>query len=255
MNVKELFNLEGEIAIVTGASQGLGEEMAIALSEVGANVVVVDIQSEKGENVSEKIKSLGRESIFVKCDVSNEKEVEKMVSEVLNKFGKIDILVNNAGIVSNYPAEEMTLEEWEKIINIDLTSVFICSQKVGRVMIKQKKGVIVNIASMSGIIVNNPQPQCHYNTAKSGVIMLTKSLAAEWAKYNIRVNAIAPGYMGTEMVKRAYPKYGEKWIPLIPMGRIGEPYEIKGPIVFLCSKASSYITGSVLVMDGGYTIW
>jgi len=255
MQVKELFNLEGENAIVTGASQGLGKEMAIALAEVGANIAVVDINKEKGEEVVAEIKNMGRESLFIKCDVSSEKDVENMVKEVKNKFGKIDILVNNAGIVSNFSAEEMDLKEWEKIIDIDLTGVFICAQKVGREMIKQEKGVIVNIASMSGIIVNNPQPQCHYNTAKAGVIMLTKSLAAEWAKYNIRVNAIAPGYMGTDMVKRAFPKYGQNWIPLIPMGRIGEPYEIKGPIVFLCSRASSYITGSVLVMDGGYTVW
>lgn len=255
MNIKELFNLEGEKAIVTGGSQGLGKEMAIALAEVGADVAIVDINQEKGEKVIKEIKHLGRESFFIKCDVSKEDEVENMVKKVKNKFGKIDILVNNAGIVNNYPAEEMDLKEWDKIMDVDLKGVFICSQKIGREMIKQKKGVIVNIASMSGIIVNNPQPQCHYNTAKAGVIHLTKSLAAEWAKYNIRVNAIAPGYMGTDMVERAFPKYGKFWMPLIPMGRIGKPYEIKGPIVFLCSKASSYITGSVLVMDGGYTIW
>ncbi|MCS7179921.1 MAG: SDR family oxidoreductase [bacterium] len=255
MKVKELFNLEGEKAIVTGSSQGLGKEMAIALAEAGADIAIVDINLEKGKEVVEEIKKIGRESFFIKCDVSKEKEVENMVKAVKNKFKKIDILVNNAGIVNNFPAEEMELKEWEKIMDVDLTGVFICSQKVGKIMIEQKKGVIVNIASMSGIIVNNPQPQCHYNTAKAGVIMLTKSLAAEWAKYNIRVNAIAPGYMATDMVKRAFPKYGKKWIPLIPMGRIGNPYEIKGPVVFLCSKASSYITGSVIVMDGGYTIW
>ncbi|MGB9677658.1 MAG: SDR family NAD(P)-dependent oxidoreductase [Candidatus Ratteibacteria bacterium] len=255
MEVKELFNLKGENAIVTGAAQGLGEEMAFALAEVGANVAIVDINQKKGEKVAERIKDMGRESIFIKCDVSNKQDVENMVKEVKSRFYKIDILVNNAGIVNNFPAEEMDLKEWEKIIEVDLTGVFICAQEVGREKIKQKKGVIVNIASMSGIIVNNPQPQCHYNTAKAGVIMLTKSLAAEWAKYNIRVNCIAPGYMGTEMVKKAFPKYGQNWIPLIPMGRIGNPNEIKGPIVFLCSKASSYITGSVFVMDGGYTIW
>ncbi|MFN4226695.1 MAG: SDR family NAD(P)-dependent oxidoreductase [Candidatus Ratteibacteria bacterium] len=255
MGIKELFNLEGEKAIVTGASQGLGREMAIALAEAGADIAVVDINQEKGEKVVEEIKKIGKEGFFVKCDVSKEDEVENMINKVKENFGKIDILVNNAGIVSNYPAEEMELKEWDRILDVDLRAVFICCQKAGKVMIEQKKGVIVNIASMSGIIVNTPQPQSHYNTAKAGVIMLTKSLAVEWAKYNIRVNAIAPGYMGTEMVQKAFPKYGEKWLFLIPMGRIGNPEEIKGPIVFLCSKASSYITGSVLVMDGGYTCW
>jgi len=122
-------------------------------------------------------------------------------------------------------------------------------------MIKQKKGNIINIASMSGIIANTPQPQVHYNSAKAAVIMLTKSLAAEWARYNIRVNAIAPGYMGTEMVRRVISEYGKYWFPLIPMGRIGKQEEIRGPVVFLASSASSYVTGSVLVMDGGYTVW
>ncbi|MCM8785727.1 MAG: SDR family oxidoreductase [Candidatus Omnitrophica bacterium] len=255
METKELFNLEGEKAIVTGASQGLGREMAIALAEAGADIAIADINEEKGEKVAEEIKNLGRKSFFIKCDVSKEDEVENMTNKVKENFGKIDILVNNAGIVSNYPAEQLELKEWNRILDVDLMAVFICCQKVGKIMIEQRKGIIVNISSMSGIIVNTPQPQVHYNTAKAGVIMLTKSLATEWAKYNIRVNAIAPGYMGTDMVQRAFPKYGEKWIPLIPMGRIGNPEEIRGPIVFLCSKASSYITGSVLVMDGGYTCW
>lgn len=253
--IEKLFSLEGKKAIVTGSAQGLGREMALALAEAGADVAVVDIDEENGEKVVKEIENIGRKSIFIKADVSEEKEIDFMVKRTIEEFEKIDILVNNAGIVSNYPAEKMDIKEWDRIMNLDLRGVFICAQRVGREMIKRKSGNIINIASMSGIIVNTPQPQIHYNTAKAGVIMITKSLAAEWAKYNIRVNAIAPGYMGTQMVKRVLPQYGKKWLPLIPMGRIGEPSEIRGPVIFLASDASSYITGSVLVMDGGYTVW
>ncbi len=255
MNVKSLFDLTGEVGIVTGGAQGLGEQMALALAEAGADIVLADINIEQAQKVAEKIRNLGRECIAIKTDVSEPSQVENMVTKAKEKFGKIDILINNAGLVSNFPAEELSKEEWDRVIKVNLTGVFLCTQAVGREMIKQRKGSIINIASMSGLIVNRPQPQLHYNTSKSGVIMLTKSFAAEWAKYNIRVNAIAPGYMRTPLVDKVYPKYGKDWVKYIPMGRIGEPSEIKGPALFLASKASSYMTGSVLVMDGGYTVW
>jgi len=255
VNVKSLFDLTGEVGIVTGGAQGLGEQMALALAEAGADIVLADINIEQAQKVAEKIRNLGRECIAIKTDVSEPSQVENMVTKAKEKFGKIDILINNAGLVSNFPAEELSKEEWDRVIKVNLTGVFLCTQAVGREMIKQRKGSIINIASMSGLIVNRPQPQLHYNTSKSGVIMLTKSFAAEWAKYNIRVNAIAPGYMRTPLVDKVYPKYGKDWVKYIPMGRIGEPSEIKGPALFLASKASSYMTGSVLVMDGGYTVW
>ncbi|RLE09814.1 short-chain dehydrogenase [Candidatus Aerophobetes bacterium] len=255
MNVKNLFDLTGEKAIVTGAAQGLGEQMAIALAEAGADVAVVDKNIEGARRVSESIKNLGVNSIFVKADVTKKDQVEEMVKTCMERFGRIDILVNNAGIVSNFPAEEMEKEEWDKVIEVNLTGVFLCAQAVGREMIKRRKGNIINISSMSGLIVNRPQPQVHYNASKAGVIMITKSLAAEWAKYNIRVNAIAPGYMRTPLVDKVFPQYGGEWCSLVPMGRLGDPSEIKGPVLFLASKASSYVTGSVLVMDGGYTVW
>jgi len=255
MNVKSLFDLSGEVGIITGSAQGLGEQMAIALAEAGAKVILVDINLEKLQKVEERIKKLGGECIVVKTDVTDPLQVDNMVNIAVKKFGKIDILINNAGVVSNYPAEDIPKDEWDKIINVNLTGVFLCTQKVGRQMIKQRKGSIINISSMSGLIVNRPQPQLHYNVSKSGVIMLTKSFAAEWAKYNIRVNAIAPGYMRTPLVDKVYPRYGKDWVKYIPMGRIGDPSEIKGPALFLASRASSYMTGSVLVMDGGYTAW
>ena len=255
MKLNTLFDLSDEVGIVTGAAQGLGEQMALALAEAGAKVTLVDINLEQLQKVEEKVKKLGKECIAVKTDVTDLIQVDNMVNLSVKKFNKIDILINNAGVVSNYPAEEMPKEEWDKIIKVNLTGVFLCTQRTGKEMIKQRKGSIINISSMSGLIVNRPQPQLHYNVSKAGVIMLTKSFAAEWAKYNIRVNAIAPGYMRTPLVDKVYPKYGKDWVKYIPIGRIGEPSEIKGPALFLASKASSYTTGSVLVMDGGYTAW
>jgi len=255
MNIKEIFDLKGEKAIVTGAAQGMGEQIAIALAEAGASVAVVDVNVDGIRRVSENLQGLGVDAIFIKTDVTKASDIENMVKIVKDRFGKIDILVNNAGITSNFPAEEIKKEEWDKIMAVNLNGVFLCAQAVGKEMIKKRKGNIINISSMSGLIVNRPQPQIHYNTSKAGVIMITKSLASEWAKYNIRVNAIAPGYVRTPLVDKVFPEYGKEWCSLIPMGRIADPSEIKGPILFLASKASSYVTGSILVVDGGYTLW
>lgn len=255
MSINDLFNLKGEVAIVTGAARGLGEQMAIALAEAGANVVIADIDLKGVEKVSEQIKKFKVDYLTVKVDVAKSSEIREMKDAVLEKFGKVDILVNNAGITSNFPAEKLSEDEWNRLIQINLTGVFLCAQIIGKEMIKQRKGNIINISSMSGLIVNRPQPQIHYNVSKAGVIMLTKTLATEWAKYNIRVNAIAPGYMRTPLVDQVYPTYGKDWVNYIPMGRLGNPAEIKGPVVFLASRASSYMTGSILVMDGGYTAW
>ncbi|HNS33252.1 MAG TPA: glucose 1-dehydrogenase [bacterium] len=255
MDIREFFSLKGETAIVTGAAKGLGKEISMAFADAGANIVVADMDFEAAREAEREILKKGVECLVVKTDVGSVKDVEEMVGKAFDKFKRIDILVNNAGIVNNYPAEELSVEDWDKVVKIDLSAVFYCSKTAAREMIKQKKGAIINIASMSGMIVNTPQPQSHYNAAKAGVIQLTRSLAAEWAQYNIRVNSISPGYMGTEMVKRVLSQYGKYWFPLIPMGRVGEPSEIKGPALFLASRAASYVTGSNIVMDGGYTVW
>ena len=256
MNVLSMFDLKGEKAIVTGGGQGLGKEMALALAEAGADVAVVQRHVEVAEKTAEEIRKLGRDSIAMKVDVSKAEDVKNMVEAVKDKFGKIDILINNAGIAQAIPALDMTEDDWDSMIDIHVKGTFLCSQMVARKMVEQKKGSIINIASMSGFIVNRPQGQAHYNTAKAAIAHLSKSLAMEWAKYNIRVNAIAPGYMMTDiLVPFLRGKMGDEWLMMSPMGRFGEPYEIKGLALFLASKASSFVTGSVILIDGGYTCW
>ncbi len=257
MNVLSMFDLKGEKAIVTGGGQGLGREMALALAEAGADVAVVQRRVEVAEQTAEEIRKLGRDSFAMKVDVRKAEDIRNMVAAAKDRFGKIDILINNAGIAHHVPAEELSEEDWDRMIDINLKGVFLGSQMVGREMIKQRKGSIINIASISGFIVNRPQPQAHYNTAKAGIIMLTKNLAVEWAKYNIRVNAIAPGYIKTPLLAQNLGpgKIGEEWVKLTPMGRLGEPFELKGLALFLASKASSFVTGTTIVIDGGYTCW
>lgn len=258
MNVNDLFRLDGEVAIVTGGAQGLGREMSIGLAEAGASVVVADLNLEKAQDVAEHIRTLGVAAEAMKVDVTERAEVEAMVKKTVELFGKVDVLVACAGIGQWMKAEEMPEDDWKRVLDVNLNGVFFACQAAGREMIKRRKGSIITISSMSGIVVNTPQAQAHYNASKAAVIMLTKSLASEWAPYNVRVNTIAPGYMETQLVAdllKQYPAYAELWKKLTPMGRLGRPEEIKGPCVFLASPASSYMTGSVLVMDGGYTVW
>lgn len=258
MNVNDLFRLDGEVAIVTGGAQGLGREMSIGLAEAGASVVVADLNLEKAQDVAEHIRTLGVAAEAMKVDVTKRAEVEAMVKKTVELFGKVDVLVACAGIGQWMKAEEMPEDDWKRVLDVNLNGVFFACQAAGREMMKRRKGSIITISSMSGIVVNTPQAQAHYNASKAAVIMLTKSLASEWAPYNVRVNTIAPGYMETQLVAdllKQYPAYAELWKKLTPMGRLGRPEEIKGPCVFLASPASSYMTGSVLVMDGGYTVW
>ena len=251
------FDLSNKVAIVTGGGQGIGKAIALALAEAGANLAIVDINLETALEVSENIKQLGRSSIAIKCDVSIYEQVMKMKEDVIKKFGRIDLLVNNAGIdAPPVPLEEMPLESWNKVMNVNLTSVFICSQIVGQQFIKQKKGCIINISSMTGLIINKGIYVGPYAASKAGVILLTKALANDWAIYNIRVNNIAPGYIRSPMTKSFMEdeKLYKESIELIPMKRMGETFEIGAAAVFLASDASSYITGHTLLVDGGYTV-
>jgi NAD(P)-dependent dehydrogenase (short-subunit alcohol dehydrogenase family) len=252
MSYSSAASLKDLVAIVTGGTGGIGLETSKALQENGATVVIVDTNADEGERVS---KDLGIE--FCCVDVTDSAAVHKLAQETTGKYGRIDIAFNNAGIAFSVPSEECTDEQWWKVINTDLNSVFYCCREFGGVMLGRGKGSIINTASMSGLVSNNPQPQSAYNAAKAGVIMLTKSLAGEWAKRGVRVNSISPGYINTAMTPKGKinNEWYKTWMDFSPMGRIGEPNEIASCVVFLASDASSFFTGSNLVVDGGYTCW
>lgn len=255
--ILDRFSLKDQVALVTGGGQGLGRIFCLAFAEAGADVAVIDINPQTGREVEKEVAALGRRSIFVQTDITDRSQLLSMMEKVLSELGKIDVLMNNAGITIWGDAETTTEEEWRKVIDVNLNGLFLCAQIVGKHMIERNQGRIINIASMSGQIVNRPQNQASYNTSKAAVIHLTKSLATEWARFNIRVNSISPGYMGTSMAKPFFedPKYGGVWTSLIPMQRPGKPEELGGVAVFLASDASSYVTGSDVVVDGGYTAW
>lgn len=257
MNVLERFKLTGRVAVVTGGAQGLGEAMARALGQAGARVVIADINLPKAQETAERMsQSWGIQARAIRVDVTKSEEAEALMDDVVRREGRLDILVNNAGIVRHIPAETMSEKDWDDVMDLNLKAVFLCSQKAAKHMIPRRSGNIINIASMSGFIVNVPQPQVSYNASKAGVVHLTRSLAVEWARYGIRVNAIAPGYMSTAMTE-ALLKTEEaqrNWIKPTPMQRPGEPDELGGAVVFLASDASSFITGHTLVVDGGYTL-
>lgn len=251
----EKFSLEGQVAIVTGGGQGLGKVFCLAFAEAGADVVVAEINPTTGQQTVDDVARLERRALAIETDVRSRESVQNMVSAALGEFGQIDVLMNNAGIVKWCPAEEVPEEDWREVMDVNLNGLFLCCQEVGKHMIERRRGSIINIASMSGLIVNRPQDQTSYNASKAAVIQLTKSLAVEWAPHNIRVNAMAPGYMGTDMAKPFFenPEYGPHWIGAIPMKRPGKPEELGPAAVFLASDASSYVTGATLVVDGGYT--
>lgn len=252
MSYSPLTPLDGRVAIVTGGARGIGFETAKALKENGATVVIVDINAELGAKASKEL-----EVGFFQADLTQLDQVTNLASDIQHQYGRIDIAFNNAGVCVNVPSEECSGEDWRRVIDINLNGVFYCCREFGKVMLKQGKGSIINTASMSGIISNTPQPQSAYNASKAAVIMLTKSLAGEWASRGVRVNAIAPGYIGTEMTKigMSNESWYKVWKEMTPMGRVGEPREVAAPVVFLASDASSYFAGSVLTMDGGYTCW
>ena len=258
MGVMDQFSLKNCCSIVTGAAMGLGKAMAAALAEAGSDLVIADINVPEGEKTAAEFRALGVRAMVIETDVTDPQSVDAMVGKVMAEFGRIDVLINNAGITKHEKAEDLNLADWQRVLDVNLNGVFIVSQAVGRVMIRQQKGSIINISSMSGIIVNTPQAQSAYNVSKAGVIMLTKSLAAEWAGHHIRVNTIAPGYMKTELTRPYFEGNGEmvkQWMELTPMKRPGTPDELQGLAVYLASDASSFMTGSVLTIDGGYTAW
>ena len=252
MALRDLFELKGRVALITGGARGIGKACAAALAEMGADVALIDIHQDNLTAAVADMQALGVRAISSLCDVTQADEVERAFRETAEAFGRLDILVNSAGITVWAKGEEMTEEEWDRVMNIDLKGTFLCCQQAARLMIPQRSGSIINIASMSGQIANIPQCQVSYNAAKAGVIHLTKSLAVEWAQHNLRVNSISPGYTATEMTMTV-PEYHAGWEALIPMRRMARTDELLGAVIYLASEASTYTTGHDLVIDGAYT--
>jgi 2-deoxy-D-gluconate 3-dehydrogenase len=248
-----LFDLSGKTALVTGAARGLGKAMAVGLAEAGADVALVT-NSSSADEVKKEIEALGRRALTITADLGDESVLSDVVKQTVDYFGRIDILVNNAGIIRRTPAADHAAQDWHDVININLNSVFFLCQLVGREMLKQKSGKIINIASMlsfqGGITVPG------YAASKHGVAGITKALANEWASQGIQVNAIAPGYMETDNTEklRQDPVRSKQILERIPAGHWGTPEDLKGPVVFLASAASDYMNGHVLAVDGGWMV-
>ncbi len=245
--------VEGRLAVITGAAQGIGRAIAEEFIAQGARVVVADLNVEVGQKTADEI-GAG----FVEIDVTDTTSVRAAIKRAILEWGHIDIWVNDAGIAFNAPAEQMTDEQWQRVIDVNLTGTFRCCREIAPSMIERGHGAIVNIASMSGMISNHPQPQCAYNASKAGVILLTKSLAGEWARTGVRVNSVSPGYIRTailDQVEQQQPESTAVWFRETPVGHAGLPAEVANVVAFVASDKASFMTGSNVVVDGGYTSW
>lgn len=253
--VLDQFSLAGRNALVTGGNRGLGEAFARGLAEAGARVMIAARDAAQNKIAIDKMRVDGLQVESLVADITRDADVERMVEETVERLGSIDILVNNAGICYHRDAWDVPDEEWDAVFNLNVRALFTCSRAVGRHMRGRGGGSIVNIGSISAMIVNRPQRQAAYNASKAAVHQLTKSLAAEWAPDGIRVNAVAPGYVKTEMAPVDEPQFRRHWIEDSPQQRYALPAEIAGSVVFLASDAAAFVTGSVLVIDGGYTVY
>lgn len=255
--IKELFDLGGRVSVVTGGATGLGLQMATALAEAGSSVVVCSRKLENCEAAAHQLENLGAQALAVACDVTKPGEVEAMKDATLKKFGRIDVLVNNAGRAWAAPPEETPLERWQQVFDLNVTAPFLCAQVLGREMIKQKRGKIINIASVAGLVGRDPVAynSIAYGASKGALVNFTRDLAIKWAQHNIQVNAICPGFFVTPLNRKLYERNKEKIDREIPLGRTGGPDDLKGMAVLLASDASNFITGAIIPVDGGSVAW
>lgn len=256
-SVKELFDLKGRVSVVTGGATGLGLQMATALAEAGSNIVVCSRKQENCEEAARGLEKLGVKALGMACDVTKPDQVEAVKNVVLKTFGRVDVLVNNSGKAWVAPPEELPLERWQQIMELNATAPFICSQVFGREMIKAKRGKIINIASIAGLQGRNPGAYSSvvYSTSKGALVNFTRDLAVKWAQHNINVNCICPGFFVTPINQKLFEKNPQPILREIPLGRTGGENDLKGIAVLLASDASDFITGAIIPVDGGTVAW
>jgi len=256
-SVKELFDLSGRVSVVTGGATGLGLQMATALAEAGSNIVVCSRKRENCEEAAHGLEKLGVQALGIAADVTRPEQVEAVKDATLRQFGRVDVLVNNAGRAWVAPPEEMPLERWQQTMDLNITAPFICSQVLGREMIKAKRGKIINIASVAGLIGRNPKAynSVVYSTSKGALVNFTRDLAVKWAQHGINVNCICPGFFVTPINQKLFERNPEPILREIPLGRTGGDNDLKGIAVLLASDASDFITGAIIPVDGGTVAW
>ena len=256
LGIIDSFRIDGQVAVVTGAGQGIGRGFALALAEAGADVAVIDINGDTVKDTANEISKLNKRSMYFEADVTNHGDISEIINSITSKWGRLDIGVNNAGAGGFMDAVDYTEDSWDAQMSLNLKSVFMCAQQEFKAMLESNGGNIINTASISGVIVNRGTMHAAYNTAKAGVIHMTRSLAVEWAPHGVRVNAIAPGNILTPAAERPEIKpWLQKWADMNPTGRLGNIDDLQGAVVFLASSASKFITGHTLMVDGGYTLW